>query len=199
MTSVTFRYVSSLKCDEKPKQVGGQQTEVKAVKGTMKIHAVVGVGNFVIKVREVSCYCPQCLTEDICENWRQESTKKADDHPEESMIAAPSHSENENTVQVVSRSDQNVKYQAGDFMAARYDDKLYIGKIVDCGEYESEYEISSMENKKSLYQWPAKTDCIWIKEHDVFRKLDEPTATGKSSRLFRLSQLGEAKLAPFGE
>lgn len=55
----------------------------------MKSHKVVGVGNSVIKGREVSCYYPECLTEDICKNWRQESKKKADEHPEELMMATP--------------------------------------------------------------------------------------------------------------
>lgn len=40
------------------------------------------------------------------------------------MIAAPNHSKIKNTVQVVSRGDQNSKCQAADFVAARCDDEL---------------------------------------------------------------------------
>lgn len=140
-----------MKCDEKAKQVEGQQTEIKAVKGTMKSHKVVGVGNG----REVSCYYPECLTEDICKNWTQESKKKADEHPEELMMATP----NENTVHVVSRTDQNVKYQTNDFVAARYDYKPYIGKIVAAMNMNSsmkiyhgkEYVTVSVTSKTRLY------------------------------------------------
>lgn len=53
------------------------------------------------------------------------------------MMATP----NENTVHVVSRSDQNVKYQTNDFVAARYDYKPYIGKIVAAMNMNSSMKI----------------------------------------------------------
>lgn len=156
----------------------------------MKSHKVVGVGNSVIKGREVSCYYPECLTEDICKNWRQESKKKADEHLEELMMATP----NENTVHVVSRSDQNVKYQTNDFVAARYDYKPYIGKIVDCDEYEFEYE--NLSRKRISH-------CISDQQNPIVFGLNSTMCSLSSMDQQPLANQadtsGEAKLAEFGD
>ena len=38
----------------------------------MKIHAVVGLGNNAILVKETSCYCQSCLAGNMCDSWRRE-------------------------------------------------------------------------------------------------------------------------------
>ncbi|KAH3874464.1 hypothetical protein DPMN_037708 [Dreissena polymorpha] len=52
-----------------------QSNQVNAVKGTMKFHAVVGQGVSRIKVREVSCYCEECIAGDTCDAWGDDFTR----------------------------------------------------------------------------------------------------------------------------
>jgi hypothetical protein len=50
--------------------------DVKAVKGTSKLHVVVGIVKSEIFVRETSCYCNICLEGGICDGWRKEGLGK---------------------------------------------------------------------------------------------------------------------------
>jgi hypothetical protein len=73
MKNVQFRFVPSEKC--KDTEIRMQNDQVKAVKGTMKIHAVVGQGESRIKVREVSCYCEECIAGGTCDAWNNDFTR----------------------------------------------------------------------------------------------------------------------------
>ena len=50
--------------------------DVKAVKGTSKLHVVAGIGKSEVFVRETSCYCNACLEGSICDGWRKEGLGK---------------------------------------------------------------------------------------------------------------------------
>ena len=41
----------------------------------MKIHAVVGLGQSQIKIKDTICYCEKCLTGDIYNTWRAEGMR----------------------------------------------------------------------------------------------------------------------------
>lgn len=43
------------------------QSHIKAVKDTMKLHAIVGLGKSPVKVNYVSCYCPRSCQ--VCKGW----------------------------------------------------------------------------------------------------------------------------------
>ena len=76
-STMKFIYVPQTKCIEAATLVGKMPT--KTVKGTMKLHAVTGQVNGIIKVRDTSCYCEKCF--DIsgastifpakCPGWRE--------------------------------------------------------------------------------------------------------------------------------
>jgi hypothetical protein len=89
----------------------------------------------------------------------------------------------------------NYMYTIGDFVAAAYENKCFIGKIAD--EDEAEFEIDFMEERKSLYQWPRNKDILWIKKSDVLFKVDTPNPTGKSARMFKFSDETMIKLRSF--
>jgi len=72
MKNVHFRAVSYEKC--KDTEVRLQSHPVDIVKGTMKIHAVVGQRDSRIKTRVVICYCSECLASGACEDWDNETT-----------------------------------------------------------------------------------------------------------------------------
>lgn len=199
MKNVQFKFVSSEICKEREKEL--QDTLVKAVKGTMKIHAVVGEGESNIKVQEVSCYCRVCLTGSTCDDWANESTKvqKSIDRVESS--GNPDNVNRESATNKVSddiridsehdntdRENSGVEmlYAIGEHVAAIYDDRWYIGEIVDKdGE---DYEVNFMETKKQFFQWPKNQDIVWRKPAEILTKIDAPQAIGKSKRMMRITE-----------
>ncbi|WAR24275.1 hypothetical protein MAR_037944, partial [Mya arenaria] len=48
---------------------------LKPVKGTMKIHAVIGQGSSKILTRDVSCYCEDSIRGNMCDTWRAAKTQ----------------------------------------------------------------------------------------------------------------------------
>ena len=73
MKNVTFRFVSTETCQGTDTRLN--KLQLKPVKGTMKIHAVLGLGESRIRVKDVSCYCGVCISGQTCDSWRTEKTK----------------------------------------------------------------------------------------------------------------------------
>ena len=202
MKNVQFKFVSSEKC--KDTEVRLQSHPVKAVKGTMKIHAVVGQGDSRIKTRVVSCYCSECLAGGACDDWDNETTanhgvpnsktantvcteeKKTDAEESRGSEQASNEHEEINTESI------EMKYAVDDHVAAVYEDNWFIGKIVD--QDEDEYEVQFMETKKQFFQWPRNDDIVWRKPGEILTKVDEPEATGKSKRMFKISEIERERI-----
>jgi hypothetical protein len=54
----------------------------------------------------------------------------------------------------------------GDYVIAIYENKWYVGKIVDTdleGENGFMYNVSFREKRKKMFQWPRNKDIIWYK------------------------------------
>lgn len=147
----------------------------------MKIHAVAGTGNSTILVRETSCYCHDCLSGQRCNSWREDRTRK----PSVGSTSAVS-----NVDSVVSSTEAVVQISVS--IAAVYDSKWYVGKVLDT--YDNEVEISFMEKKKMLFEWPRRVDKIWVSNSDVLCTIGAPKETGKSMRMYRLSESDHAKI-----
>jgi len=77
-------------------------------------------------------------------------------------------------------------------VAALYDKDWFIGKVTDIDDTDNEVEVSFMQKKKNLYQWPRNPDVIWIEKDDVLCTVNAPTETGKSKRMFRITDADEA-------
>ena len=77
--------------------------------------------------------------------------------------------------------------QEGTFVIALYEQRPYVGKVVDMDE--EEFEITFMESgskvQKSL-KWPRVEDKLWVSKQDVMCKVQEPQAIGKGKRTYRL-------------
>ncbi|KAH3706525.1 hypothetical protein DPMN_065912 [Dreissena polymorpha] len=79
------------------------------------------------------------------------------------------------------------EYSKGDFVAAVYLNKWYVGEIVD--KDESELEISFMKSNKFMtFQWPASKDEIWLKCEDILTKIGKPKPTGRTKRAFKFEE-----------
>lgn len=179
MTNVTFRFVSREKCEAKAELIASRN--VKSVAGTMKLHAVVGLGQSKILHRITSCYCSECLAGDFCNSWSNASTYEVNKCPTGNN--ANKRVEEKCTKNSDIPEAAQVVYKIDDFVAAVYQDKWYIGKIIDCDD--TEVEINFMQQKKKLFQWPTHKDQIWIKKEDVLCTMPPPNPNGKSGRMFK--------------
>ncbi|KAK6168588.1 hypothetical protein SNE40_019788 [Patella caerulea] len=63
---VKFLFVSSDTCKEVSKRLKART--ISAVRGTFKLHVVVGMGSSTVALKETSCYCEICLNDNLCEN-----------------------------------------------------------------------------------------------------------------------------------
>ena len=108
-SSVSFSFVSKETCSAAQSEIE-RFGELKPVPGTMSVHAVAAISRGKVITRETSCHCQQCFTngrfnpESPC-LWKQHMLKE--------------FSEEVEVVPVV-----------GDWVAAAYDDKWYVGKVL---------------------------------------------------------------------
>lgn len=77
-------------------------------------------------------------------------------------------------------------FDIGDYVCAVYQTKWYIGEVVSIDSPEKEAEISFLEKKKQLLQWPSREDIVWINFQDIICQVMKPVPTGKCQRMFRL-------------
>jgi len=73
-----------------------------------------------------------------------------------------------------------------------YEDNWFIGKNFD--QDEDEYDVQFMETKKQFFQWPMNEDIVWRKPGKNLSKVDEPGATGKSKRMFKVSEIDRERI-----
>ena len=190
LKKVNFIFVSTQKCQKEAEAM--KRTTLKPIKGTMKIHAVAGLGESKIMVRETSCYCKKCLSAlYACERWREESTAPQEKKEKRASIEIPASASSDHDVQEPNNSNSSAKQNlptvnTGDFVVAIYAAKWYIGEVVSVDPVDKEYEISFMEQKKTCFQWPRRPDKIWVQNKDILTTISHPEPTGKSKRLYRI-------------
>ena len=83
--------------------------------------------------------------------------------------------------------DVHVEYAIGDYVAAKYNRDMYVGRVANIDD--EEYEINFMECIPRLsfhYRWPTRRDLLWVHPICVLCKLSEPLPTGRSQRAFTL-------------
>ena len=186
MKSVKFMFVKSSMCEQKAIALG--MNEIKPVKGTMKVHAVIGKGNNEIMVSNVSCYCEVCISGKECEanQWSLERLYVTDKGYVETCDPGPAN-EPQPALEATAMSE-TIDVSVGRYVAARYDSKVYVGKIVDYDEEDNEIEISFMQNIRKLLQWPTHEDKLWLEKGQIICNISEPIPTGKSARMFKLTE-----------
>ena len=182
-----------VECAEKSQELS--MYDIKPIKGTMKIHAVIGKlkGNNQIVKSSVCCYCEECILGQQCgsNNWVNDTvlvSKKQDidvDNSLERNVSQP-----EEATEHLSDSFADFAIEVGNFIADRYDKRLYIhvGRAIDMDEEDGDVEITFMENVRKLLQWQKNEDTIWMDRKDVVCTISEPIPTGKSRRMFKLSE-----------
>lgn len=184
MKNVKFMFVPKEVCESTGKEL--ETLPIKAVKGTMKIHAVIGQGSQKILVREVSCYCNDCIDGRPCESWRVESTSVEKNVPEKDLGTENTAID---TAQTETCSGDDMSYSIDEFVVAKYESRWYIGKIIDEDPDDENgyiYQISFMEKRKNMFQWPMNKDILWCRKTDIAFNLEPPIPSGKSGRMYKL-------------
>ena len=195
MKTVQFMFVSSTDCQQKSRTINTY--DIKPIKGTMKIHAVVGRGNNLILTSNVSCYCTDCIKGEACmsNQWTHNTLNvtKTDvvTHDSQPKSTPTISARQPDLTTEISLQNKTVSLRSdvsiGDFVAARYDGKVYIGKVLECDDDDGEVEITFMQHVRKLLQWPKHEDKIWIDRQNVICIVSEPIPTGKSKRMYRLT------------
>ena len=205
LRSIKFIYIPKESCMETGEEIKNWPT--KPVKGTMKLHSIIGKGEGSILVRDTSCCCSDCLAgNNMCEGWREEKVaeppKNQEPAPEDAPGDAPDDAPGTPGAPGSPGSpdvqEDLPQVDIGDFVAATYEQVLYIGKVIeiDMGD-EYCYRISFMEKKTGQYQWPKRQDIIWCAKEAVQFHISEPLPSGKSRRLFKVAPEDRKRLEEF--
>lgn len=187
MKNVSFVFVSSEECEKKAVETG--KLHLKPITGTMKIHSVLGKGNNSVSVRNTSCYCKICVSDDseTCGTWRDETLVQKSSKPTNTDKISNIQVE---TVKHISVAKPNIDpketYHVDDYVAASYLGHWYIGKIMNCDDEDNTFEITFLQKRKRMFQWPTRPDEIWVNYEDILCKVSTPLASGKSKRMLVL-------------
>lgn len=173
MKQVKFRFVLKEHCQQTEKEIA--LWNAKPVKGTMKVHAVVGQGSNSILVGNVSCYCSDCLAGSNCLSWRKESTKPKETLPTPLFDKETQFDINQNDVTEGRQPVESETEEPAVTVAAT-------NSVIQHDEFP--YQISFMEKKKKMFAWPKTPDVLWCKTSDIVYTINEPKPSGKSKRLF---------------
>ena len=78
MKTMHFMFVQSSISQQKSAPLS--MYEMKPVKGTMQLHAVIGKGNNTINFSNVNCHCEECISDQECKSnqWAQETLEVKD-------------------------------------------------------------------------------------------------------------------------
>ena len=86
MRNVKFKYIPKEQYEIVRTEIEAIST--KTIKGTMKIHAIVGPGTSTTFVGDVSCYCEVCIQGGQCNSWTSEITfTNRNDQPNDTVTA----------------------------------------------------------------------------------------------------------------
>lgn len=165
----------------------------------MKLHAIKGKGNSVVAVRETSCYCEICIasSSSTCETWRHETIGliakpilEKSSMADEVNIPRGSKSSHDTEVQSSVPAPEiletKTKIKQTDFVAAIYLNKWYIGQVINTDPDDDTFEVSFLEQKKKSFQWPHRSDIIWVDSNNIICKVSAPQTIGKSKRMLSI-------------
>ena len=183
MKGVEFVYVDKDECETKRQEI--QAKQIKPVKESLKIHAVVGVSPTDLLTRKTSCYCASCLKGEFCDGWT--AAKLQPKTIPERIQEAPEVPEIEETREEIEETrDEMKEYEVGKYVACMYQAVWYIGIIEEIDTEEKEVHVRFMEHTRKLLRWPSREDKLWVNISDVICFVKEPVPSGKSKRNYSL-------------
>jgi len=142
------------------------------VKSTIHVHAVIGLREGRIAVKDTVCFCDACFSngklEPVCEGWKTHNmdagqVQEADTAPEDTTRETFIQQE----VNIDVSDNSRGQYAANTFVATIYDSQWYVGKIIEFDDEDREYQISFMVGARKSFRWAEKEDNLWITEGDI--------------------------------
>jgi hypothetical protein len=83
---------------------------------------------------------------------------------------------------------QTVDIDELDFVAAVYDGKWYLGKVITIDDEDDEAKINFMEQCPGkivgIYRWPNPPDELWVSLSDILKRIPEPLNFGFLCRTY---------------
>lgn len=172
-SSITHYWVnreSIEKCDELIPD------NLEAVKGTFKIHQVWSTQPSQITHRTVSCFCrktersPCPCYKPVTVDLRVRRTVCNAENPPSSPPQPP-------------REQENLDL-CGKFVIVIYDEKPYVGQVLEVVGEEVQVNCMLQSGDKNLFMWPQTVDLISYYRKDVHAVISEPEpATSRFSKL----------------
>ncbi|CAH1784790.1 unnamed protein product, partial [Owenia fusiformis] len=114
--AVKFICLSSERCAVKKNELE-LRDKVKSLKGTFKLHAISGIGNNIVMMSDVSCYCKHCLNGDFCDKW---TVAKLTNTKSKNQSSSEKSDVNNNAQ--VHNEISAMRYNKDEFCAALYDE-----------------------------------------------------------------------------
>ena len=169
-SSKKFSYLSIEDYEISEKFLKATCENLQTVKGTTKVHGVFSLKPNTIWVRDTSCFCSKCFNQrfqkdSCCKEWREcsltTSTRKKSVGETPTVKKAVQNDEPEETIEDLQST--SVIPEAGDYVAAIYEQKLYIGQVEEIDEEDEEAHIDFLEHSGNLtrlskFKKPKKVD-----------------------------------------
>ena len=127
------------------------QVPLKPISGTMRLHAVM-ICNGHTSAAETSCYCPGRLVgseESHCESWTIARRGKPNHEQESQSMQTDRQESNHNMQNLTEAQFQIEDLNQGNFVAALYEQKWYIGKVRDTDLDDSTIHITFTKETKT--------------------------------------------------
>ena len=152
---------------------------VKTIVGTMKVHAVLPEETYKIWVRATSCFGDCGFKRGIqkntmCEGWR--------------LVDVRAEQNNDGKVNE-ENNDKVILPEKGDYVAAVYDNRVYVGRVIEVDETDANitfFEHMGEISTNTVFREPRRRDEVWVENINILCVVPEPTET-KCGRKFNES------------
>lgn len=180
-------------------EVAAATTELESLgrlplKGTMRIHSVVVLDDAIYS-RETSCFFECCWSagkfHPTCPGWvKHTPTGGIADHVEVDHVEVEE-------IPTLEQDPPRQQFSVGDFVVARYNNVLYVGKVteIDAEEYYVNFMVQCLKNNVLNYRWPTIPDELWMDSTHVLAKMSPPIPSGRYQRTFTLNEVDRATVA----
>ena len=139
----------------------------------------------------MSCYCQGCnnnLSDRACDGWskcrisKQSTELETNKNRRDTQLEPQVHAEienqgNENDSSNAENRWQTVDIDELDFVAAVYDGKWYLGKVITIDDEDDEAKINFMEQCPGkivgIYRWPNPPVELWFFLSDILKRIPE--------------------------
>ncbi|CAL8380038.1 unnamed protein product [Gadus morhua 'NCC'] len=129
--------------------------------------------------REVSCFYSYPK---VCGCFKVIKVTMTADSPAQERTPIPSFLDED------IESDQDM-LEVGKFIILKYDEKQYVGKVLNIQGEEIQANCTVQHGKKNAFRWPDKEDSIHYSRSDIIGTISEPEPYDRVAKLTKLDWL----------